>query len=299
MSGVRRDPLTGRRILIAPSRASRPHDVNDLTPRVDCPFCEGCEKATPPETDAVRPGGGPAESPGWTVRVVPNKFPVIDPSEGVHEVVVHTPRHVTDLVDLRIDELTAAVTMWARRLAVIAADERELHPFCFLNQGAAAGASLQHTHAQIVGLPFAPRRLAARERAFADGADPVATDMVASDHPRFVAESHGLVAWVPEVPPLTGTVRIAARERAPGWDDSTDFGAVAGILLDVLRRIDGSFDSPAINLWLNQAGPGTEDRYHWHLDVVSRLGTLAGLELGTGVIAVAISPEAAAERLRG
>lgn len=298
MSGVRRDPLTGRRILIAPSRASRPHDVNDTTPRVDCPFCEGCEETTPPETDAVRPGGGPPGSPGWTVRVVPNKFPVIDPADGVHEVAVNTPRHVTDLVELRRDEMAAAVAMWARRLAVIAEDPRELYPFCFLNQGAAAGASLQHTHAQIVGLPFAPPRLVARERAFADGTDPVAADMVDAGHPRFVTAADGLVAWVPEVPPLTGTVRIAARERAPGWESGTDFDAIAGILLDVLTRIDTAFTAPAINLWLNQARPGNDGGYHWHLDVISRLGTLAGLELGTGVIAVAMSPEAAAERLR-
>lgn len=298
MSGVRRDPLTGRRILIAPSRASRPHDVHEASARVDCPFCEGCEETTPPETDAVRPGGGAPGSPGWTVRVVPNKFPVLDPVDGVHEVVVNTPRHVTDLVELRADELATAVAMWARRLRVVAEDPRGLYPFCFLNQGAAAGASLQHTHAQIVGLPFVPPRLAARERAFAGGADPIVADMVGPDHDRFVTAADDLVAWVPEVPPLTGTVRIAARERAPGWDDATSFDAVAGVLLDVLRRIDGSFDAPAINLWLNQARPGSDGGYHWHLDVISRLGTLAGLELGTGVIAVAMSPEAAAERLR-
>ena len=299
MSGVRRDPLTGRRILIAPSRASRPHDVHESAPRVDCPFCEGCEETTPPETDAVRPGGGPPGSPGWTVRVVPNKFPVIAPEEGVHEVVVHTPRHVTELVHLREDELSGALAMWARRLTAIALDERGLYPFCFLNQGAAAGASLQHTHAQIVGLPFAPPRLVARERAFADGADPIASDMVAPGHPRFVAEGEGLTAWIPEVPPLTGTVRIASREPAPSWEVGSDFGAIARLLLDVLGRIDASFESPAINLWLNQARPGDGGPYHWHLDVISRLGTLAGLELGTGVIAVAMSPEAAAERLRG
>lgn len=298
MSGVRRDPLTGRRILVAPSRAARPHDVDEPAQRVDCPFCEGCEETTPPETDAVRPAGGEAGTPGWTVRVVPNKFPVIDPDEGVHEVVVNTPRHITDLVDLREDELTAAVAMWSRRLAVINADPRGLWPFCFLNQGAAAGASLQHTHAQIVGLPFSPPRLVAREKAFAEGANPIAEDLVEAGHPRFVAEHGNLVAWIPDVPPLTGTVRIAPREPSHAWSDQSDFAAIATLMGDVVRRIDTAFESPAINLWLHQGRPSSPDPFHWHLDVISRLGTLAGLELGTGVIAVAMSPEATAERLR-
>ena len=117
---------------------------------VGCPFCEGNEAETPPETQAVRPGGGGPDTPGWLVRAIPNKFPAVAPDEGVHEVIVNTPRHVVRFGDLTDDEAELAGGVWADRIAAVEADPRGLWPFLFLNQGAAAGASLQHTHAQLV-----------------------------------------------------------------------------------------------------------------------------------------------------
>ena len=127
---------------------------------------------------AVRPGGGPPDTPGWLVRAIPNKFPAVAPEEGVHEVIVNTPRHVVRMGDLTDEEAELAGGAWADRIAAVEADPRGLWPFLFLNQGAAAGASLQHTHAQLVGLPLEPPRLVARERAFDEAAEcPVCADL--------------------------------------------------------------------------------------------------------------------------
>jgi UDPglucose--hexose-1-phosphate uridylyltransferase len=283
---------------MAPSRAARPHDVGAPSNPLGCPFCPGNEAQTPPETMAIRPGGGPPDSPGWLVRAIPNKFPALAPEEGVHEVILNSPRHVTGLDELTEEEAVRAVGAWAERLEAVRADPRGLWPFLFLNQGAAAGASLQHTHAQLMGLPFEPPRLVARERAFA-GADGclLCEDMHGAGE-RLVHAGEGLVAWCPRIPPLAGTVRLAPERHLPDWTESLDAVGLARALLRLTRAIGAILRAEAINLWLHDRRPGGTERYHWHVDLVPRLGTLAGLELGAGVIAIPNAPEVTATRLR-
>jgi UDPglucose--hexose-1-phosphate uridylyltransferase len=232
------------------------------------------------------------------VRAFPNKFPALTPDEGVHEVVVSTPRHVVPFWDLTDEEAGRAVGAWAERLGAIGGDPRRLWPFCFLNQGAAAGASLQHSHAQLLGLPFSPPRLVAREHAFDAGGCPICAELDAGDPERLVAEEDGLVAWCPTAPPLSGAIRIAPRRHAPDWERDFDAAATGRALRGVLARIGRAFDAPAVNVWLNARRPGGAAGYHWHLEVVPRLGTLAGMELGAGVIALAHAPEPMAARVR-
>jgi UDPglucose--hexose-1-phosphate uridylyltransferase len=263
-----------------------------------CPFCEGNEAETPPETFALRPGGGRPDGPGWLVRAFPNKFPALSPVEGVHEVVVSTPRHVIPFWDLTDEEAARAVAVWAQRLGAVGRDPRRLWPFCFLNQGAAAGASLQHAHAQVMGLPFAPPRLAALERAFAGGTCPLCDEVAAPDPERLVAERDGLVAWCPTVPALSGAVRIAPRRHAPDWDERLDAAALGSLLREVLGRMGRAFATEAMNLWLNARRPGGGAGFHWHLELVARTAALAGMELGTGVLALSLAPEAVAARVR-
>jgi len=292
------DPIAGQPVLMAPGRAARPHDTGSTSaaPARPCPFCEGAERDTPRETYAERADDASADSPGWTVRVVPNKFPVMAPGEGVHEVVVPTPRHVTTLGELTVTELADAMRVLALRMEVAGDDGRDLVPFAFVNQGAAAGASLQHIHAQVVGLPLVPPIMRARDAAFTSDRNPIADEL--SRRPEFrVGEHRDLVAWCPPVPPLSGTIRIAPTTRAAQLDSATDYTALGALLAEVVGRVDRAFDAPALNVMLHQQRPGGSDHFHWHVDVVPRLGTLAGLELGTGVMAIAQEPRAMAERL--
>jgi UDPglucose--hexose-1-phosphate uridylyltransferase len=285
-------------VLIAPARAARPHDAGGSSADDDCPFCEGNEDETPPEVLAVRPGGGPEDGPGWIVRAIPNKFPVLGPQEGIHEVVVNTPRHVVRLSDLTEDEAARAAEAWALRLQAIGADPRGLWPFLFLNQGERAGASLQHSHAQLVGLPLEPPLLLARERRFAQAPEcPICADL-ASAGERVVARADGLAAWTPGVPPYTGTIRIAPERHRSDWTDDPGPGPTALLLRRLAGLVGERLGADALNLWLHQRRPGGSPRYHWHIDLVPRVGTLAGLELGAGVVAIAVSPEDTAARLR-
>jgi UDPglucose--hexose-1-phosphate uridylyltransferase len=284
---------------MAPARAERPHDVGGPQTGAGCPFCPGNEGLTPPETAAVRPGGGPPDSPGWLVRAIPNKFPALSPDEGVHEVIVNTPRHLVRFGDLTDEEAALAGAVWSERILAVESDPRELWPFLFLNQGAAAGASLQHTHAQLVGLPFEPPRLLAQERAFDEAAEcPVCADLaVGAD--RVVAQEDGLVAWCPEVPPLSGTLRIGPAAHLADWTADPGAAAATRFLRRQVAGVTERLGAEAVNLWLHRRRPGGSQRVHWHADVIPRLGTLAGLELGTGVIAVAQGPREVAARLRG
>jgi len=233
------------------------------------------------------------------VRAFPNKFPAVAPEEGVHEVVVGTPRHVLTFADLTDEEAARAVAAWSERLTAVAADPRGLWPFLFLNQGAGAGASLQHSHAQLVGLPLEPPRLLAREQAFAaaDGC-PVCADLRAARPERVVLEEEGLAVWCPSPSPLTGLVRIAPVRHAPGWDAELDAGSVGRALRAVCGLMHRALGARDQNLWLHQRRPGGDGRYHWHVDAVPRVGTLAGLELGADVIPIAVDPAGAAARLR-
>lgn len=293
-------------MLVALSRALRPHDTPreaepagepPAGPVPGCPFCPGAEASTPPESWALRPDGSAPDTPGWWVRAVPNRYPSVPAEDGVHEVIVTSPRHVVAFGDLDDAEAGAAVDAWALRSRAVERDPRGLWPFVFLNQGAAAGASLQHSHAQVVGLPFAPPRLVDRARGFV-GADhcPVCGEL-ADLGGREVMRDSGLVAWFPRVPSLSAALRVAPVAHAPDWDPAP--GATLG---PMLRRLSAALSrvapTRAMNLWVHRAPPGGMDAYHWHAELVVRIGTLAGLELGAGVLALTRDPEVMADRMR-
>jgi UDPglucose--hexose-1-phosphate uridylyltransferase len=286
---------------------ARPHDTGPVAPgdpgppaaseHHECPFCPGSESETPPEVWADRAPGGARDTPGWSVRAVPNRFPVLPPDEGVHEVIINSPRHVVELWELSDQEMVGAVNAWAIRERAVRDDPRGLWPFVFLNQGAAAGASLQHSHAQLIGLPFAPPLLVAREDAFARAAAcPICTEL-ADPSLALVAAAGPLRAWCPHAPPLSGAIRIAPDVHAPEWP-ARPGPAIATILGPTMRALAAVVGTTAMNLWLNQRHPGGPAGFHWHIDVIPRRGTLAGMELGAGVFSLLNDPTKLAAALQ-
>ncbi|HTR74874.1 MAG TPA: hypothetical protein VMH33_06385 [Solirubrobacterales bacterium] len=225
------------------------------------------------------------DTPGWVVRVVPNKYPAI-PGQ---EVVVHGPDHVLSLADLPLPVMDAAIDAWARRIAHHEEAGAAWVMAC-VNEGAGAGASLPHSHSQIIPLPELPPLIELETAAIAGDCplcDPAALG------PQ-VSAGDGLHTLCPPWSrmPYETWIVPAAHARAP------DRGPLAEALLDAvgrLRRVLG--DDLAWNAVLHGA-PAGAGRFHWHVEISPRLTVPASLELGTGLWVNVVDPELAAAELR-
>jgi UDPglucose--hexose-1-phosphate uridylyltransferase len=312
MSEIRVDPLSGLRTIVAPGRAERSADPRD-------PFAEGSESLTPPELYAVRPGGGAPDTPGWRVRVVPNSFPALEGARGpaaldarpelfsatagagAHEVIVNSPREVRSLAELEPPELELAVEVWRQRMRAHA-QAACLH--LFVNEGAIAGASREHTHAQLLALDFVPALIARERERF--GAYATRTmggslldDLVAEEvrrRERLVAIDADAVVLAPYAATLPYQLMLVPRRPRPRFEDEGPSGAA--LLHDALTRLRRRFgEGPPLNLWVRTAPRGAE-HFCWRIDILPRLSEIAGLELGSGVALNTVTPEQAATELR-
>ena len=324
MSELRVDPLTGLKTIIAAARAGRPggHFDLDPPPAIDVekdPFALGHEAQTPPEVYAVRPNGGGPDSPGWTVRVVPNLYPALEPdaadpephanpdlytaqaAAGHHEVIVNAPDPVSSLTDLTGDQVQTAMEAWRERMREHAACAcRHL----IVNERREAGASLPHTHAQLYALRFVPASIAREREHFSAyavrtmGGDLLA-DLVQEEvrqRSRIVAIDDEAVAVAPYASRVPFQLMIAPRRSRARFEDDGPLGA--HLLHDVLCRLRRRLGaSPPLNLWVRTAPQGA-DHFCWRIDILPRLTHLAGLELGAGVNLCIVAPEQAAAELR-
>jgi UDPglucose--hexose-1-phosphate uridylyltransferase len=309
-------------------------------PRPDCPFCEGNEDQTPAELWADRPGDTEPDAPGWSVRVVPNLYPALSgdsdptapasssrsaggsigsvdplrasarggepdlfasvPASGEHEVIIHTPRHRLSLAELDSTELEAAVGAWRER---IAAHLEAAYVQLIVNEGRDAGASLEHTHAQLYALSFVPTVVAReRERVVAYGERTMGGDLLADIGSEEVRRGERLVAiddemllicpWASRSP---FELRLMPRRAAPRFEEGAGVEPLLGTALAALRARLGTVTG--LNLWLHTAPRGVE-KFHWHIDIAPRLAAKAGFELSTGVDINVYAPERAASELR-
>ena len=324
MAEVRVDPLGGRRVVIADDRGERPGAFNDVSPHpsIDSakdPFAEGNEDQTPPELWALRPNGGPANSRGWLVRAVPNLYPAFStdpadlpaepnpdlfgsrPARGNHEVVISSPRSVTSLSELSIDELSMTVDGWCQRLAVHA-DAAIRH--LFVNEGSQAGASLPHSHAQLIATDFVPRLVAAEREAFHAHAGRTNGSNLLSDilmeevrrRERIVAIDERSVLLAPWASAVAFQLMIVPRDASADFAESGHSAApMIHLALSLLKQRFGA--PPPMNLWVRSA-PAGADQWTWRIDILPRLAQPAGIELGVGLGVNPISPERAAAGLR-
>jgi len=179
VSELRKDPVTGRWVIISTDRRKRPTDFRlesvHIAPDPSCPFCEGHESMTPPEILAVRNNGSGSNQEGWDLRVVPNQFPVLrvegtldrqgeglfDKMNGIgaHEVIIETPHHLEQLASMPDDAIERVLWSVHDRMLDLQRDTRFRYIIAFKNHGVAAGASLDHSHSQIIALPIVPREV--------------------------------------------------------------------------------------------------------------------------------------------
>jgi UDPglucose--hexose-1-phosphate uridylyltransferase len=341
---VRIDQLTGLRTILAPARSERPIEfISERPPpkAEDCPFCEGTEDRTPQETWADRPGGGAPNSPGWRVRAVPNLYPAVGgdsdsgeageaaletgvsasadplraaarsgepdlfkatPATGRHEVIIHSPQHRVSLADLGDDELAAAVAGWRQRMRELG--EGAAYVQLIVNEGPEAGASREHTHAQLYALDFVPAAVARERERFSayhertQGGE-LLSAIVSEEvrrKERLVSIDDEAVLLCPWASRSPFELRLAPRRGAASFEEDGEVGtAMLRTALDALAaRFEGI---PQFNLWIRTAPRGVE-QFHWHLDLAPRIAIRAGFEMSTGVDLNIFPPERAAAELR-
>lgn len=299
---IRRD-LRGEVVIISPGRAERPYDFRESSEqrRSHCPFCPGHEAQTPPEVDAVRADGSAADAPGWSVRVVPNRYPAF-PREpgagsawGVHEVIIESPVHEKGLPELPVEDVRQVLGVYQRRLRAARADQRMRYACIFKNHGAAAGASLEHPHSQLMAVPFVPRRIAEEVEAHRGG---IFASRLAAAEP--VAESASVVAFCPEDARLPYEVWIAPRRPEPAFEGEPAevVAETAELLAKLLRAMNGILHRPPYHLLVYTAPFQGGDGFSWRIELVPRMARIAGFELATGVFVNQTAPEGAAAAYR-
>jgi UDPglucose--hexose-1-phosphate uridylyltransferase len=320
-------------VIVAGARAGRPggelkaEPWPPLDPERD-PFAEGHEDQTPSELYALRPGGGGPNSPGWTVRVVPNLYPALappadigEPQEpqprpganaardlfwsapaiGAHEVIVNAPQSVVSLSELPVEQVVRAVEVWRERMR---AHEDASYIHLIVNERPEAGASLPNTHAQLYALDFVPAAVARERERFSAYATRtmggnLLADLVQEEvraRTRIVAIDEEGVLMAPFGSRGPYQLLIAPRSPRPRFEDAGPTGA--SLLHEALRRLSRRLgSSPPLNLWIRTAPRGAE-HFCWRIDILPRLTHLAGLELGAGVYLNIVPPEQAAAELR-
>ena len=329
MPELRKDPIVGRWVIIATDRARRPTDF--IRERVQirgsgfCPFCYGNESKTPPEVLAYRADGSQPNAPGWTLRVVPNKFPALgiegtlnrqgeglyDKMNGIgaHEVIIETPEHRTTMAGLPAEQIESVLWSYRDRILDLKKDTRFKYMLIFKNFGDAAGASLEHTHSQLIALPVVPKRVqeevtGARDY-YAYKERCLFCDMIRQEFSsgvRLVAENEKFFALCPFAPRFPFELWIVPKEHQSSFEDTsrTEFRYLAALLKDMLGRLEAVLDHPAYNYIIHTSPvpDGVNDYYHWHLEIMPKLTNLAGFEWGTGFYINPTPPEEAAKFLR-
>jgi UDPglucose--hexose-1-phosphate uridylyltransferase len=328
MPELRTDPITGRQVIIAPERAERPfeHGAPQPAETLDrCPFCAGNEDATPEAVLTVRDEDDPAR---WRVRIVPNRYPAVSaspedprpdsnaglfhtrPVAGRHEVVIESPDHECRMHQLPLKQFKLVVKAWRDRLRAIRDEGQATHVTLFKNEGAGAGASLEHVHSQILATPFVPpvveEELAAGARFLDEHGCNAWLEMIDRElevGSRIIGQSDALVTFCPFASRFPAEMWIVPRRECPDFDSATDdeLGILATALKDALERLDRSFPNAACNVVVHTAPFHDDDRksaMQWHIQITPRMTGIAGYEIGAGAWVNIVAPEDAAVRLR-
>jgi UDPglucose--hexose-1-phosphate uridylyltransferase len=330
MSELRKDPVTGRWVIVSTERRKRPTDFrferSSSIGREYCPFCPGREELTPPEVLAYRHNGSAPNTPGWALRVVPNKFPALKVEGGLdregegmfdrmngigaHEVIIETTDHDKTLAAMSEPEIERVLWAYRERVLDLKQDRRLRYILIFKNHGAAAGATLEHGHSQLIALPIVPdfvrEEIDGARRHFREKERCVFCDIVHQELAagrRIVQENADIVALSPYAPRFPFETWLLPRRHASRYEEAPrhDCESLARLLKAVLLRINRALESPPYNLIVHSA-PFSEDAgefYHWHVELMPKLTKVAGFEWGTGFYINPTSPEEATRVLRG
>ncbi len=329
MPELRKDPITGRWVIISTDRAKRPTDFLRQSVEIKgngfCPFCYGNEDKTPPEILAYGRNGSGRNQPGWTVRVVPNKFPALgiegdldrqgeglfDKMNGIgaHEVIIETPTHEATLATLPEKSIEQVLAAYRDRVLDLKNDRRFRYILIFKNHGEAAGASLEHTHSQLIALPIVPKRVREEvdqsKRYYQEKERCIFCDMIRQEsetESRVINENEHFIAIAPYAPRFPFETWLLPKQHSSAFENNQSpiYTGLAKLMRDTLARLDNVLDRPAYNYVIHTSPISEEsnDHYHWHIEMMPKLTKVAGFEWGTGFYINPTPPEESARFMR-
>ncbi len=330
MPEFRQDPLSRHWVIIAAERANRPNEYAPAkSRRIDntCAFCQGNEHLTT-ETLAIFPenAASPASAAdSWRVRVIKNKYPALLPNcgafspsgdlwvrgagHGAHEVIVESPRHLASFSELDEAEAFWTFLAYRERLRFFSRQEGIAWAQIFKNVGADGGASVDHSHSQVLALPFAPPGIRqewdSAQEYWRQNRRCVLCESMEDTSPaqdRIVIRSENFAAFCPFAPRFSYETWIAPLRHWGRFEDAAeaDLAELANLVQELIRRFEKLLNKPAYNYLLHSGAFDADSKsyFHWHLEAFPRISKVAGFEFGAGCYVNPVSPEDAALALR-
>jgi len=328
MPELRKDPIIGRWVIISTERGKRPTDFSTLPQKKQnsaCPFCPGNESATPPEILAFRPQESDPNKPGWTLRVISNKYPalkvegdlnregkgIFDKMNGVgaHEVIIETADHLKNMVDLTDKEMEDVLWAYRARTLDLKKDPRFRYILIFKNQGEAAGASLEHSHSQLIATPIVPKRvseeLEGAHKYYEYKERCIFCDIIRqeiSENVRILIQNDAFIAVEPFAPRFPFETWILPKTHLEAFENTkkAEFPLLAKLLKNTLTRLSRALNNTPYNFLIHTSPINIQnsEEYHWHIEIMPKLTRVAGFEWGTGFYINPTTPEDAAKYLK-
>lgn len=328
MPELRKDPIIGRWVIISTERGRRPSafaSVDKPREAAQCPFCPGNESATPPEVLAYRSNGTEPNKPGWSLRVISNKFPALriegslnrapdgiyDRMNGIgaHEVIIETNQHELDMADMPLSQVQEVLRAYRERLTDLQRDTRFQYILIFKNHGQSAGASLEHSHSQLIATPIIPKRvleeLEGAERYYGFRERCIYCDIIQQEltqQERIVKDHDAFLTIEPFASRFPFETWIIPKMHQSHFLDmsSAEQTTLAICLKDTLKRLKVALNNPPFNYILHTRPVSREyhEHYHWHIEIIPKLTRVAGFEWGSGFYINPTLPEEAAQFMR-
>jgi UDPglucose--hexose-1-phosphate uridylyltransferase len=286
-----------------------------------CPFCVGHEGTTPPEVLAFRSPESEPNKPGWKLRVISNKYPVLvvegdltrEPKGlydrmsgiGAHEVIIETPDHARDMADMSIDQILLILRAYRDRMMDLQRDSRLKYLLVFKNHGEAAGASLEHSHSQLIATPIIPKRvseeLEGSRRYFEFKERCIYCDIIRqelTDHERVIRDFDSYLSFQPFASRFPFETWILPKTHQSHFLEmsESDMEGLARCLKDTLVRLKIALNNPPLNYILHTrpVSRDAHEYFHWHFEIIPKLTKVAGFEWGSGFYINPTPPEEAA-----
>ncbi len=328
MPELRKDPIIGRWVIISSERAKRPSSfrpVSEKKEATQCPFCPGHESHTPPEIIAYRDSTSEPNQKGWSLRVISNKYPALivegeltrEPKGlydrmngiGAHEVIIESPEHSRDIVDMTDEQVRDIFWVYRERMLDLERDSRLKYILVFKNHGEAAGASLEHAHSQLIATPIIPKRVAEElegaEKYFKFKERCIYCDIIRqeiSDQERIVADFDSFITVQPFAPRFPFETWILPKSHQSSYIEMSDedYLILARCMKDALKRLKVALNDPPFNFMIHTrpVSKKSQDYYHWHIEIIPKLTKIAGFEWGAGFYINPTTPEEAATYLK-